>query len=450
MVSSNLLRINHVAKGIWSTSLEAWIHLIISIILLVVLSGSSETIKYVFAPYVFYLVIRKNIIYIPALIILTSGTSVISSVVFFSTLIALFTSPLKFHNTSLKLIFLVFVSALCIVLFYFIESIIFIGNGLLDSLSSFSYFFGLFPVFYGYQIGCKQKSFDINVIIVPLVISFLFSTVGFPLVSNVHRIQSMLYIMMLSIIFLFLFERRIIRKLPKYLIIASIIYLLVYILREGVKFHILLSVLISFSIVYLRLKDLKWLNNLLTGRFIIASSFALVIFGAVFANQFGGKVNFKEYTDFVNYPIYMQEKLFGDRGVLWMGAWNTLQNEGSLMPPTEKILINFISIRGAYIEEVEYGAHNIILELVLRLGWIVGLATSYILISLTLMIGNIARRVRDPNLLLFVASLFGLVVGGGLTGQYIMKPNFSFLLFISMGLIIGYSKNIAIHRNVHS
>ena len=144
----------------------------------------------------------------------------------------------------------------------------------------------------------------------------------------------------------------------------------------------------------------------------------------------------------------LEFKAFGDRGILWAGAWDTLVRENNIWPPIQPPLLNYVMSTGHELE-VTFGAHNIGLELLRQYGFVVGFIG--ILVYLT-MIGYVGRvfvlRPKYRLMMIVGAEVLATALVGGLVGQYVLMNNFSFLLTGLAGLVYGYVSGTSMDNEV--
>jgi hypothetical protein len=308
------------------------------------------------------------------------------------------------------------------------------------AINSYSFYFGVFPLFYGFILAKGFHIRDFNLILLPLIIAFILRFAGITFNMESHRILSLLYIIFLTIFMLLMIAPKSIKELPSYIKVFSVLFTIGIFLNQGIKFHILFSVFIAFIIIYFKWKKWKLMSLFSSGIGLVIFAMGFIFFAINYSQTYGSDFLITEidYTDIINYPEYMMQKLFGDRGVIWAGAWEVIKNEVGFFPPIDNISISFIAQSGAFIEGVDYGAHNLFLELLLRLGFAGGIVVIFVLIESVIILSRYLRLSNEKQYLFYTAIVIGLLIGGGLTGQYLMLPNFSFLTMTLSGLLIGY------------
>jgi hypothetical protein len=430
-------------------------HLVLAMGLLYVAENSGQMTKLLMAPYVAHLVLSRRIEYVPALILLSSGTTILSFVVLLSTMGVMLMNWRALMESALRPMVLVTTGLMAICLPMFLLWTVQDGaniSALILNLDKFRFFFSIFPLFYGFLLLAPQgpnpqapndfrisKRFDLSIFSLPLSISFLLLTAGFPLVAGTNRILSMFAVLCLAYWALFVSLKPRVIAMPIHFYGLSVLYLGHTVLQANIKFNLIFSGLISFMLVFSMVRfHRETVKRWLSGRSIIVASLVFVAIGIYFSSRVDVELTDVDYSDVANYPQFMMQKLFADRGVIWAGAVDTILSSVGLFPQKEKILLQYETMAGELFE-VDFGAHNIIFELILRLGWVVGfglivfLGQLLILLTRTLLQGQ-----KDLHFLFAVALSLSLLLGGGLLGQYIMMPNFAYLMFTLAGLCLSY------------
>ena len=254
---------------------------------------------------------------------------------------------------------------------------------------------------------------------------------------------------------LFFVLRPSVMSMPIHFYGLSAFYLLVLATTVSVKFNLIFSaiivIMVVFSLVRFRRETvMRWLS----GRTVIIVSLVFVAIGIFFSDRVEITESEIDYSDIANYPQFMMQKLFADRGVIWAGALDTILSSVGLFPQKENILLQYETLAGRLFE-VEFGAHNIIFEVILRLGWVVGFGLILFLGRLLiLLIRALFSGRTDLHFLFATALALSILLGGGLLGQYMMMPNFAYLMFTLAGLCLAYAEympradsNVDTHSN---
>jgi len=209
-----------------------------------------------------------------------------------------------------------------------------------------------------------------------------------------------------------------------------------------IKFHFLGSVLLSFLITILYLSKKNLLIDFFTKKRLVVFMIIIIIYIMSVTFDYSlSNVPFSSfsYYDITSYPQFIIYKAFADRGVIWNAVWSDLLYYQYLIPPIFVYGYSYTSISGAKME-VEFGAHNLFLELLRQYGLLFGMIVSVSYISMIVYVGKVFKIERDDFYFILLAStIFGIGVVVGLTGMYTLMINFSFLFMGLAGLLYGYS-----------
>ena len=431
-------------------------HFVLAMGLLYVAENSGQMTKLLMAPYVVHLVLSRRIEYVPALIMLSSGTTILNFVVLLSTMGVMFMNWRALMESVLRPLVWVTAGLMAICLPMFLLWTVQDGaniSALILNLDKFRFFFSIFPLFYGFLLIAPQgpnpqapndfgfsKRFDLSIFSLPLSISFLLLIAGFPLVAGTNRILSMFAVLCLAYWALHIGLKPRVIAMPMHFYGISILYMGYTVLQSGIKFNLIFSALISFLLVFSMVRfHRETVKRWLSGRNILIVSFVFVAIGIYFSSRLDVELTEVDYSDVANYPQLMMQKLFADRGVIWAGAVDTILSSVGLFPQKENILLQYETVAGELFE-VDFGAHNIIFELILRLGWVVGFGLILFLGQLLfLLIRTFLYGRKGLHFQFAVALSLSVLLGGGLLGQYIMMPNFAYLMFTLAGLCLAYN-----------
>lgn len=139
-------------------------------------------------------------------------------------------------------------------------------------------------------------------------------------------------------------------------------------------------------------------------------------------------------------------KLFVDRGLLWIGAIDSIIKYSDLLPPLEEWKISFISNRNTLLE-VDFESHNLILGLVRYNGYLFGviLAITYMRRMYLMMLNTLNN---DPIMNIYRISLFGIGIAVFITGQYTLSLNTSFFFMGMVGAMTFNKDSITVTDKV--
>ncbi|MCK9412224.1 MAG: hypothetical protein M0Q53_07980 [Prolixibacteraceae bacterium] len=416
-----------------------YLHVIISLALMPIYMFFGETFKYLCAPYVFYLVWSEDPKYYPALIFQMASGTIIS-------ILILLICVLKtiIHYKKIKALTGSWLLLLAILpapyLFYqsFIRYVE-MDLGIIASFVPLSYYLGLFPFFYGILIS---KNFNDN-IFKAVIYSIFFVTLltRYAPIGEI-RLNTFSLVLFLVIGFISLIPKKLplgIAKEVQYLGLFSI--LLFFITTTGEKFHIVFSAGLSFFVLFFYLRKNNFLlNNLVKPRiFIVLTILVIYIISNTYNYQGSTDPSNFSYTKIADFPSYIMFKALGDRGPIWNGVWHSLLDSDTYFPPLEVAKFDYLAISGGIVENSDIPAHNIVLELLRSYGLIFGFLFSGIYV---LMITKLAKVFRlhnqNPYVLLLSSVVFGIAIVVGMTGQFVLMPEFSFLSMGMAGICIGY------------
>src|SRR5690606_5522043 len=130
-----------------------------------------------------------------------------------------------------------------------------------------------------------------------------------------------------------------------------------------------------------------------------------------------------------DFLAFVQYKAFDDRAVIWAGGWNLITSEDMLLPPYEVPVYDYISNRGAVIEDVDFGIHNIGLELMRNYGLLVVSLVALVYLLMIVQSGSVFYSDEtNPYPIVFAAVVIGTGLIGGLVGQFVLQSTFSLII----------------------
>lgn len=410
----------------------------------------GEFFKIAMVPYLVYIVWNANPLHFPIILmhIPFGGTAAIFILIM--CLVKTVANYKTIKHLDLTSLFWLSLLPAPVLLIQTIQRLFVMGFGFVDSFTPLAFYLGLFPFFYGVLLAPKIKEklwiYLLNVLFAFQIVSLL------PIETGVIRINSFTFsISALLVLFTFIPKRYF--KIPLgYKMIGFLMIGLVPIGLLSFKFHTLFSVVFSFFLVYFYQQNYRWILSYLT-KFRVIVFLVIIVAYAITASYDYNRSLFSgteiDYTDFSRYPEYIQYKALGDRGVVWRSVWNYLISDINWLPPYQAETYNIISSSGGVVvEENEFGAHNIVLELWRNYGFIFGTIVSFSYIWMVLLLGKtFLEKNHDDYSKLFGASALGIAIVAGLTGQFVLMINFSFLLMGVMGLVFGRYKLINHYSN---
>lgn len=420
--------------------IEIFFHVIVAFFLVTAYQEYGESFKYFAAPYVLYLVLKENPNYFPAIFINVAGGSTIAIAVLIGCLI-LTIKHLRYFSDIFGTWFLVFVFLPGPVLLYqSFYRYYFMETDIVNSIIPLGFYLGIFPFFYGILISRK---FPVD------LFKVLYLTFIFIIIYNILTITAPLRIVTF-VLELYTVVGILILLPVKIKIGVNIFYKITALLTLvgiatgflEVKFHFLGSILLAVFMIVIY----WWRNDLLLN--LLTNKRLIVLLVLVMAYIMSQTYNYSlsnvplssfSYTDITSYPAFIMYKAFADRGVIWNAVWSDILYYQYIMPPYFVSGYSFTSISGSRIE-VEYGAHNLFLELMRQYGILFGIIVSIVYIAIIVYLGKVFKTKLDDFYVLFLsASVFGMGVVTGLTGMYTLMINFSFLFIGLAGILYGHA-----------
>lgn len=428
-----------ISSSFWSENRLMLLNLTLCLLLYPVMIHMGSITKLIFIPYILYMMFSKNPQYFPALVVLSAGGSTISFLLFFSSLIFSLTHFNYLIKAKVSFLFLLSLIPFPFFIFYLILNV-YQGGNIINVLSHWSLYLGIFSLFYGVVIGAKS---DQNVvfgtiiaIILLTIVSRLISIYGYIRLSSFAQV----YLLSIGIVSIILFSNRIkINALLKYLgLLVLILFLTGKIL---LKFHSLFAVLLSVFLIIGIIKGWKNMIYIFYKPIIYVLLGLMVVFIASNYQNYGNnEMSYEkfDYSNFLEYPAYIQFKIFGDRGVIWSGVWNSLEKANLWWPPEKPLIYDYELASGSSVEDVEFGAHNIPLELMRNYGFILGVIITIFYLSSLLKLSKLFYFYKDSFFYLSViTTIFSIGLSTGMTGQSTLQPNVSFTFMGLIGIFIS-------------
>jgi len=418
-----------------------WGHLAIAFGCLPAYLYAGEGFKYLVAPYVIYMVVSKNGAYFPALLFHFLFGSTISFVILLSCAsLAIFHFRLWFQ-VRLGLIFLMSIIPLPFFVFQTYQRGLGLGSGLVESLIPLSYYIGLFPFFYGVLV---YRSIDSRIMECVYALLGGVTIVQLWMLSD-YSIRYYFYALpAIMALLLYVYVKRQAKAIPFYVCALAVLAGLSFILNlAGMTFTLLLSTLlamvISALIVKSRIRQFlysKWM--FLGGTMLVALT---INYGSSLTSIPSGKsfeLNSQiDITDFSQWKDRLVFKIFEDRVPVWTGAWNQIVGENLLLPPLHVKQFEMKSQGGGKID-IDFGAHNLFLELLRNYGFVFGLLLSLVFIlMITKSTALLNVGSRDVYFVVGSATVFSVGIIGSMFGQFPLVVTFSFLLMSLAGICYG-------------
>lgn len=409
-------------------------HLLAALCLLPGYFNLGQEFKIVMIPYVSYLILDKRASYLPALLVhFLPGTLVSQAILAACAVLSLINLKLLLKlrlGTALVVTILPFP----LVVFAAIRS----GEPIIEVGQYLSLYLGLFAFFYGSLIADQVDEKIVKRVLWVLFGCALLQTTGFTGGTVRYYFLAVPALIIVGASRLIPGARW---HFSVWLSLAAVI--IVTLILSGVlkvTFIILFSTIVAILLLLARIHWTRVVKGLPVGKVLVI--FALVITGYMAApvsseyaayDQSKGIQDIEEIDDVL--PA-LKFKLFGDRGLLWKGAWKTVQKHNGLLPPEMPSPIVYVTNEGLRLQ-VGFGAHNIGLELLRSYGWLAGAAAAGMYLLFLSYSGVALVRSDQRNILLPVlAAVTAVAFVGGVFGHFVLNNNFSFLLLALGG--VGY------------
>lgn len=433
------MKTNNLSSGI--------LHILIAILLLPVYQTFGEGFKYIVAPYILYLIWQCNPLFLPALFIHFSPGSTISILILITIFILTIINIPLFLKMKLGAALLLAFLPFPILFYQTLERIFILKLNFVDIVKPLSFYLGIFPFFYGILVFPK-----LNETIWKMLIGVLFILPFLKFVPGVDgniRGYWFSFPLFFTLLGATLFYGRSF-KFSSAIIWTSSLFLAITVAFEvfGLKFTLIFSGFLALISLTLSVRDSTfWLSLLTRPRTIIIS--VLLVAGIIAGvNKYGNVKSMSKveqeslsYLDWDDFWMLLQYKTFDDRAVIWEGGWEMLNNKDMLWPPHSPPSYSYYNASGSKIKNVEFGIHNIGLELMRNYGIIIG-----IIITLTyafmLIIGPgklLFVHSRYRYAIVFSATCIGAGWVGGLVGQHVLMPTFSLILMGFCGISFAYT-----------
>src|SRR5690606_13125044 len=124
-----------------------WYNVILALLLLPAYQMLGEALKYVVAPYVLYMVWKRDPIYLPALFVHFTPGSTISSFILILVLVLTIADFSRFRKMGIGWLLLLALLPLPFFIYQTIERIFVLNQGLIQILTPLSFYLGIFPFF---------------------------------------------------------------------------------------------------------------------------------------------------------------------------------------------------------------------------------------------------------------------------------------------------------------
>lgn len=369
-----------------------------------------------------WLVHQKKVEYFPLILLSTAFLST-AYILYFQMFLLTLTNYkiIKYYKqTTLFKVFVMMMGAFTIFsMIKFNET----DNNLGNSLESYSFVLAIAPFFYAlilrgnYNIKVFFRRLFYTLVFI-LLLNIIFKELNPEFTST--RLVFYIFPFLLVMIISHIIEKNI----PK---LIFLIFLLIISL-QGTTFTIILTALMVLLFLYI--SKFLTLKKLLPILFFLIPINAIVNFKSVDYSQYGD-LKMMEINNYDDLKNRLGMKLYEDRAPIWFAAWQTIVNNPHLQPPLDPPKFT-IEVRGNKETEWDYHSHNLFLESILRLGWIVGSLVSIVFIVINMKAFNYLNFTKNKFILSFFLTAIMSNLVGSQTGIFPLLLDFA---FFSMGLI---------------
>lgn len=427
----------------------AALHLFFAVIFGAFFLNAGQLFKFLLLPYVVLTFLYPKKEMLPGLAILMCyGTilTILGAVVIIG---ISFTKITEIKEKKIFRLWLLLIGAFPLYLFNILTRIFELDYSFVDSLLLNDYYFAFwFLIFGALNPGLISRKSTSFLLFVTILIVFVDRVDDNEILS--FRILYRLIPVAETILCLFLFL--IFRKMipltnDLYIRLSLVIFFLTRLLLgiPDYKFTFLFGLIISFSFVIQKrffnqdyddltlAKVLKLRSSLLTFipiPFLVITLMATPFFVSDYA--FVDASNYYESKD--NLFDVIMNKLFVDRGLLWTGAIAGVIENSSYLPPLEEWFISFNTVFD-YTMDVDFEAHNLLIELIRKNGYIMGLLLSFTYLRWQYKLIK-STKGGDRYLNVFRYAIFGVAISVFTTGQYTLQLNTSFYFMTLTGALV--------------
>lgn len=401
--------------------------------------------KFLMIPYVLFLLFSRKAAYFPALLVHFLPGSLVSQVILAGCAVLPLVKWRRLGRYRIKMLYWVSFLPLLILGYIAGQKFFFLGYSWVDVANDLAIYLGLFGFFYGVLIADQVNRTVIERVFWVLLISVFIQTSG--LVEGTIR-YIFLGIPLLTTVAIssLLITRRIDISLTT---LVPLLLSMPLILRNINTFTIVLSTIIAILLVFAHTHWKILVRRLPVGKVLGGLAILLTVYVVSTTDEMavGGQGrNAADIETWGDILPTLEYKAFGDRGTVWVGAWNILVRENNIWPPDQPPQLGYEV--GQKTMEVTFGAHNIGLELLRQYGFVVGFAGIGVYLAIMGYIGRTFVSRTANRLMLIVGAVVLAVFFTGLVGHYVLINNFSFLLTGLAGIVYGYSSKPSLHKNV--
>ena len=426
-------------------------HLVIALCCLPVYQYGGGVLKTLIAPYVLYLLFSLQPRFIPALLLHFMAGTTMSFVILLGCLFISikYFKKLKYYKVGLLFFITLIPLPFFLIVIYFKITIY---NESIISLVHFLFlYFGLFSFFYFLLLAGKFTTNHLKYIFITLAISVVLSLFYSNTIRyNFYSLPIFFGLLLISLMHIKLFykaKKLVLGHSGMFQLLFGVFLIIGIIASHGMTSTLLFTSLITglISIYYLKIKKLSlripYLLFVLTA-FIVLNAIqtynpkTLQVIDYKISEE---KLDILDLTSIINRSKF---KLFVDRMPIWYSIYdNYVINGDYAIPIAPKKAWVYYSIHGTE-NDSTIPAHNIFLELIKEYGILTGLILSIVYI-LMIIKSSLLLKLKGLNIYLITISscTISCAFFGGMTGQYLLHGDFSFLFMGLAGLCYGFFYN---------
>lgn len=414
------------------------LHLLIALVMLPGYFLLGPEFKAAAIPYVVFLVLSRRAAYLPAVLIHFMPGTIVSQC---ALLACAFVGIINFGRLGtlrLRGVFLLTTAPMLLLLHAAIDP----GRTIVEVAQYLDLYLGLFAFFYGAVLAEQMSEKVVRRVFFILVISLLMQILGWPESPTRYYFFAVCALTVAIAGFVIPKARW---TVPFGLVLAFVVLVgAVFAGLLQLTFIVAFSALIATALILSRLFWGGVIKGIPIGKLL--AGFALI--STIYLATPGVQQQVDDYSvrgigeieSVEDLLPALRFKLLGDRSTLWVGAWDVIRNYGGILPPSTPPPISYYLVSGSQ-HQVNYGAHNIGLELLRCYGWLVGLICILVYLIYLGYIGFGLLHVEINSLLFpILAVVMSLALVGGMFGHFVLGNNFSLLLLSLAGAGYGSAR----------
>jgi hypothetical protein len=438
---------------------EANLHILIAIFFGLFLDGAGMAFKFIFMPYILYLMLSRKEENVPGLILMLSYGNILTVFAAFVSIYFSLSRLDKLKKSGYFHFWLILV--LMLPVYVVILAMRLPVYGFIGAFQSLEHYIVFWFLVYGVLNSDIVTRRMLNYTVFPYLLLLVLNTANIIPNDSVKILFRMTALVEL-VIFLMAFKsfrREIDVRSSIYIYLSILFYLPVRMFYfSNYKFTALMALLISLYFIYKKEDFLQFHPKILATKLKRKANIIVVfpVFFTVLTLALTPTLvyNFQNvdltnyYTGNSNVFEVILGKLFVDRGVLWLSALDTIMASGSFFPSVDiiNIQLNLILSSAVSAEEISFGAHNIPLELMRTEGIFFGLILSVLyLIQIRKLIKNTVDN--HPTVNIYRFALVGIGIAVFATGMYTVSLNVAFIYMFLTGALALSKDKVLIESN---